>query len=173
MKNEYRVGEVAAISGVSVRTLHYYESMGLLVPDKRTAAGYRLYSGNDLLRLQQILINRELGLSLESIKRLLDEPNFDRRLMLLQQREQLLQRAEQTTAMITAVDTALAALDYPATEDGNMVDFKQIFAGFHPQQYEAEVEQRWGSSDGYKRMQLTGCGFAMNRPRFMRMPMPL
>jgi DNA-binding transcriptional MerR regulator len=65
----YQVKDVAELAGVSVRALHHYDSIGLLVPEARTAAGYRLYTDADLLCLQQILIGRELGLSLEEIRR--------------------------------------------------------------------------------------------------------
>ena len=65
----YQVKDVARLTGVSVRTLHHYDAIGLLVPGGRTAAGYRLYTDADLLRLQQILIGRELGLPLEDIRR--------------------------------------------------------------------------------------------------------
>ena len=150
MKNTYQVSEVADISGVSIRTLHYYDSIGLLVPGQRSAAGYRLYSDADLMRLQQILLNRELGLSLDAIRGLLDDTKFDRRCALLEQRAQLIQRAEQTAAMITAIDAALAALTYSDVEDNNMVDFKKIFDGFDPQEYTDEAEQRWGNTDGYR-----------------------
>ena len=75
----YQVKDVARLTGVSVRTLHHYDAIGLLVPGARTAAGYRLYTESDLLRLQQILIGRELGLPLEEIRRSLDDPRFDRK----------------------------------------------------------------------------------------------
>jgi len=89
----YQVKDVARLAGVSVRTLHHDDSIGLLVPDTRTAAGYRLYDDDDLLRLQQILTGRELGLSLEEIRRSLDDPGFDRRTALLGQKERLRARA--------------------------------------------------------------------------------
>ncbi len=73
-RRHYQVKEVAEQSGVSIRALHHYDAIGLLVPSLRTAAGYRLYSADDLLRLQQILIGREIGLSLEEIRRSLDDP---------------------------------------------------------------------------------------------------
>ena len=75
----YQVKEVVELAGVTVRALHHYDEIGLLVPKARTAGGYRLYDDDDLLRLQQILIGRELGLSLEEIRRSLDDPSFDRR----------------------------------------------------------------------------------------------
>jgi len=150
MKNSYQVGEVAEISGVSVRTLHYYEAIDLLVPGKRTAAGYRLYSDDDLVRLQQILLFRELGLPLNDIRRLLDDGQFDRRATLLQHRAQLMRRAEQTSAKISAIDAALTMIDNPNTEDENMVNMKQIFDGFDPEEYAEEANQRWGHAEGYR-----------------------
>ena len=130
-----------------MRTLHHYDSIGLLVPRARTAAGYRLYTDPDLLRLQQILISRELGLSLEEIRRSLDDPRFDRKAALLEQREQLRGRARQTEAMIHAIDVALAALD------GNcgtrIARVEDLFKGFNPSQYDEEVRQRWGQSEAF------------------------
>jgi len=101
-RRTYRVKEVAEITGVSVRTLHHYDAIGLLVPGGRSEAGYRLYDDEDLLRLQQILIGRELGLTLEAIGRSLDDPAFDRRQALLAQRRELERRAEETAEMIRA-----------------------------------------------------------------------
>ena len=149
MKGTYQVSDVSRISGVSIRTLHYYDTIGLLVPGNRTAAGYRLYSDDDLLRLQQILLNRELGLSLDAIRRLLDDEHFDRRRSLLQQRTQLLRRVEHTSAMISAIDATLATLDNPDMEGNKMVDMKKLFNGFDPEEYADEVKQRWGN-DAYE-----------------------
>ena len=141
---QYQVKQVAQLSGVTVRTLHHYDSIGLLVPSRRTRAGYRLYDRDDLLRLQQILIHRELGFSLEQIRALLDAPEFDHETALRSQRRQLTERAADVARMIEAVDAALAAL---AEEP---VDLRRIFEGFDPARYEEEVEDRWGSSDAFE-----------------------
>jgi DNA-binding transcriptional MerR regulator len=77
MGRGYQVGEVAGLTGVSVRTLHHYDRIGLLRPQQRTAAGYRLYGEQELLRLQQILTLRYLGFPLKRIGELLDRPDFD------------------------------------------------------------------------------------------------
>src|SRR5215469_1148946 len=106
-----QIKEAARIAGVSVRTLHHYDEIGLLVPKLRSASGYRLYGREDLLRLQQILIGRELGLTLQEIGRSLDDPGFDLRQALRSQRQQLQGRADRTAAMLRAVDAALAILD--------------------------------------------------------------
>jgi len=140
----YLVKEVAELSGVSVRTLHHYDELGLLVPSGRTDAGYRIYDDEDLRRLQQILIGRELGLSLEDVRRSLDDPSFDRKAALLAQRAELEERARRTDAMLRAVDAALADLQ------GETMDMKQLFNGFDPTQHEAEAEARWGNTDSFQ-----------------------
>jgi DNA-binding transcriptional MerR regulator len=147
-RQTYQVKDVARIAGVSIRALHHYHEIGLLVPRTRTHAGYRLYNNDDLFRLQQILIGRELGLSLEEIRRSLDDPAFDRRKALSAQRDLLKKRVERTDAMIKAVDAALVALD-PKTK-GGLMDMKKIFDGFDPAKYEEEARNRWGKTDAYK-----------------------
>ena len=143
----YLVKDAARLAGVSVRALHHYDSIRLLVPGARTAAGYRVYTDSDLLRLQQILIGRELGLSLEEIRRSLDDPGFDRKTTLLDQKERLRSRALQAEAMIRAIDVALAALDGSRTK-GEM-NMKDLFEGFDPSQYDEEARRQWGKSDAF------------------------
>lgn len=153
MAPKYQVNELARLSGVSVRALHHYDEIGLLAPSARTRAGYRLYDDDDLLRLQQILIARELGMPLEQIKRSLDDPAFDRRAALESQRVELSRRAERTAAMLRAVDAALATLE--RTEERSMKqmterEIRSLFDGFDPTRYEQEAEQRWGEAEAYK-----------------------
>ena len=150
-KRTYQVKEVAGLARVSVRTLHHYDDIGLLVPRGRTDAGYRFYDDDDLLRLQQILLGRELGLTLEEIRRSLSDPAFDRRAALLAQRAELEQRVQQTAIMLRAVDAALALIESQATAPtaGDTMDLKQIFDGFDPSAYEAETEQRWGDTEAF------------------------
>jgi DNA-binding transcriptional MerR regulator len=147
----YQVKEVARISGVSVRALHHYDELGLLSPSSRSRAGYRLYSDDDLMRLQQIVIGREFGIPLEEIRRSLDEPNFDRRAALQKQRAELVARANRTQAMLQAIDAALAAdTGGKAMKQMNHEELTALFDGFDPSQHEAEVEQRWGETNAYK-----------------------
>jgi MerR family transcriptional regulator, thiopeptide resistance regulator len=146
-RRTYQVKDVAQLSGLTIRALHHYDSIGLLVPSARSAAGYRLYADDDLLRLQQILIGRELGLSLEAIRRSLDDPGFNRREALMAQRVELAARAERAADMIRAIDAALTAIE---EKDMGKVDMKKIFDGFDPDQYADEVKQRWGETDAYK-----------------------
>jgi len=150
----YQVKEVAELSGLSVRALHHYDEIGLLTPTGRSAAGYRLYNDDDLLRLQQIVIGRELGLSLEAIRQSLDDPRFDRREALREQRAELERRATSTADMIGAIDAAIEALNERDAEvpmdRERKVDFKKIFNGFDPDKHTEEVERRWGNTQGYK-----------------------
>ena len=135
------------MAGVSVRTLHHYDAIGLLVPQLRTAAGYRVYTDADLFRLQQILIGRELGLPLEEIRRALDDPRFDRKTALLDQRERLIARVRQSEAMIRAIDAALDALQ-DSRKKGAM-KMEDLFEGFDPSRYEDEARHRWGTSEAF------------------------
>jgi DNA-binding transcriptional MerR regulator len=150
----YQIKEVAGIAGVSVRTLHHYDAIGLLVPSARSGTGYRLYHDEDLLRLQQILIGRELGLSLDDIRRSLDDPTWDRRRALLAQRDELLRRADKTAEMIRAVELALEHIDRSdhrhEREHERTMNMKELFNGFDPSRYEAEAERRWGHTAAYK-----------------------
>jgi DNA-binding transcriptional MerR regulator len=143
----YQVKDVARIAGVSIRTLHHYDAIGLLVPGARTAAGYRLYTDSDLLRLQQILIGRELGLSLEDIRRSLDDSRFDRTATLLDQRERLKVRARQTEAMIRAIDVALAALGHSRLK--GEIKMEDLFEGFNAAHYAEEARREWGDTDAF------------------------
>ena len=141
----YQVKDAARLSGVSVRTLHHYDSIGLLEPSGRTESGYRLYTDDDLLRLQQVLIGRALGLSLEEIRRSLDDPRFDRKTALLEQKRRLRERARETESMMRAIDAALAALD----NSKGVIGMEQLFEGFNPAQYEEEARTRWGGTDAF------------------------
>jgi MerR family transcriptional regulator, thiopeptide resistance regulator len=146
-RRSYQVSEVARITGVSVRALHHYDEIGLLVPEERTDAGYRRYGQDDLLRLQQILIGREQGLTLEEIRRSLDDPHFDHRRALQQQKRRLQDHARRTDAMIRAVDAALAVIEGGR---GGTMDPERLFDGFDPAHYEAEAHERWGDTDAYR-----------------------
>jgi len=148
----YQVKDVARIAGVSVRTLHHYDAIGLLTATGRTGAGYRFYNDDDLLRLQQILIGRELGMSLEQIRSSLDDPSFDRRAALERQRQQILERTQRAAEMLRAIDAALATLNEDGgktMQDMTKEELTSLFDGFDPTLYEAEAEARWGDTDAY------------------------
>src|SRR5687768_15410526 len=99
----YTVSEVSRLANVTVRTLHHYDEIGLLVPLHRTEAGYRLYSRDDLVRLREILLFRQLGFSLEAIALLVEETPQRRRRALIEQRQVLQQQMRATRATIRAL----------------------------------------------------------------------
>jgi DNA-binding transcriptional MerR regulator len=148
-RRTYKINEVARLAGVSVRTLHHYDHIELLTPSHRSAAGYRLYTDADLLRLQQILIGRALGLALEDVRALLDDPSLDRRELLARQRAQLIERVRTTDAMIRSIDTAIALLNERDCGSTTM-NMKDIFDGFDPAEYEPEARTRWGHTGSYR-----------------------
>jgi MerR family transcriptional regulator, thiopeptide resistance regulator len=148
----WTVGEAASLAKVSVRTLHHYDEIGLLSPTARTEAGYRLYESGDLERLQQIMLFRELGFSLDDIHAIMLDPAFDRESALRAQRSLLAEKMRRTEAMLTALDAALAATQkgVTMTKEEMAEMFGELFDGFDPAEYEEEVEQRWGETDAYK-----------------------
>lgn len=135
---DMRVKEVAKLANVSVRTLHHYDEIGLLSPD-RSEAGYRDYSPADLERLQQILIGRALGLSLESIRASLEDPAYDRRKQLLEQKAKLEAERARLSTMLRAVEAAL---------EGKSMS--EQFKDFDHHDHEQEAAERWGETDAYK-----------------------
>lgn len=147
-KKSWKVSEVARLAHVTARTLHHYDELGLLVPSQRSATGYRLYCERDLQRLQQILLFRELGFTLEAIQQLLDAPAFDRRTALRAQRDLLVERKQKTEAVIRALEKTMELM-----ERGKKMDTKRLFDGFEHfdhAQYEDEARERWGDTAAYK-----------------------
>ena len=141
------VGEVAALAGVTVRTLHHYDRIGLLSPSGRTAAGYRQYAPADLDRLHQVLLYRELGFPLEEVATLLDDPSADPGAHLRRQHRLLRDRLDRTSAMVAAVEKEMEArsMGIPLTPEERF----EVFGEHDPARYEAEVSQRWGETDAY------------------------
>ncbi len=142
------VSQVARLAGVSVRTLHHYDELGLLRPSGRSQAGYRLYEQADLQRLQQVLFFKELGFPLEEILRLVSDRAFDLRAALRMQRQLLTERATRVQALIQAVDAALESL-----ERGTVMtkeEMFEVFGDFDPTKYEAEAKERWGQTEAYR-----------------------
>ncbi|MEV0257993.1 MerR family transcriptional regulator [Streptomyces sp. NPDC050732] len=147
----YSVGQVAGFTGVTVRTLHHYDEIGLLVPGGRSHAGHRRYSDADLDRLQQILFYRELGFPLDEVAALLDDPEADPRVHLRRQHELLTARIHKLQEMAAAVETAMEAkkMGINLTPEEKF----EAFGDHDPEQYAEEVEQRWGDTEAYRESQ--------------------
>jgi MerR family transcriptional regulator, thiopeptide resistance regulator len=147
-QRDLRVGDVARLAHVTVRTLHHYDRIGLLRPSGRTEAGYRLYAEQDLERLQTVLLYKELGFGLGEIRSLLADPGFDRREALRAQRAQLARRSQHLDAMLGLVDTTLAAMDGGIPMKSS--DMFEVFGDFDPAKHAAEAETRWDETAAYK-----------------------
>lgn len=145
----YPVSRVAALAGVTVRTLHHYDDIGLLVPGERTSAGYRVYTDADLERLQQIRFYRELGFGLDEIAVLLD--TADPREHFRRQHRLLLERIKKLTEMATAIEFAMEAqkVGVNLTPEERF----EVFGEFEPDRYADEAEERWGGTDAYAESQ--------------------
>ncbi len=136
-----KVKEVADLVGISVRTLHHYDEIGLLIPDEVSEAGYRLYSDDNLEALQQILFFKELGFSLKKIKEILSDPTFDRGEALHLHQKLLLEKRKRLDQMIMTVEKTMRHMK------GEMkMTKKEKFAcfDFSDNPYEEEARQRWG-----------------------------
>jgi DNA-binding transcriptional MerR regulator len=141
------VKEMALMSGVTIRTLHHYDEIGLLKAH-RNASGYRIYNEKHALRLQQILLHKSFGLGLEEIATALDNPQFDTLQSLQRQKLTVVQQIDTMHAMLRAIDAAILRLTKP-----NKDRLDLIFDGFDPSLYEEEVATRWGQTDTYQESQ--------------------
>lgn len=150
----HTVGELSALTGVSVRTLHHYDEIGLLTPSERSEAGYRHYAYPDLERLQEILVWRQLGFALHEIRGLLDDPDHDRESALIRQRELVESELDRLGATARALDAALAA-----HRNGHQMEVKAMFEQFDPTAYEDEARERWGHTDAYRESARRAAGY--------------
>lgn len=143
------VGQVAETFGVTVRTLHHYDEVGLLHPSERTQAGYRLYTGADLERLSTIVVYRRLDFALEEIADLLDGADVVEHLR--RQRDLVTTRLAEMSDLVTAIDRRLEAemADQPATTE----DLKELFGDGYGDEYQAEAQERWGDTDKWAQSQ--------------------
>lgn len=141
-----RIKEFAAFTGVSVRTLHYYDEIGLLVPacvDRST--GYRYYDGNSLLRMQEILFYRELDFSLKSIGEILSSPDYDKQKALKEQKHLLMLKKERLEGLISAIDGAMKGETVMSAFDNSKFE-----------SYKEEVKAKWGKTEAYREYEQRG-----------------
>lgn len=145
---QFTVGELARRSGVSVRTLHHYDEIGLVLPSARNSAGYRVYGQRDLERLQRVLAYRELGFPLEQIGPLLDDPDLDTVTHLRRQHEIAAGQATRLREVLAALERTMEAhrMGIRLTPE----ELFEVFGDDDPTQHAAEAEQRWGDTDAYQ-----------------------
>lgn len=128
-RDVYTVKQLAELAGITVRTLHHYDEIGLLKPSQVGANSYRYYDENALLRLQQILLYREMGMELQQIKAILDDPDFDYIQALRTHRAVLEGRMQRVQELITTVDNTIRHI----TGENRMSD-KGIFKPFNDEE---------------------------------------
>ena len=145
----YQANEFAQVAGVTVRTLHHYDRIGLLKPSRYTSTGYRLYRKHDLVRLQQIVTLKFIGFSLTQIKQLLNSNSFDLRVALNQQREILAERRRQLDRAVTAIEKAHALLE--TNDEPDWQAFKQIIEVINMQN-NMDWTKKYYSEDAQKKI---------------------
>ena len=134
------IKEFAEFTGVSVRTLHYYDEIGLLAPaivDRST--GYRFYDEDSLLRMQEILFYRELDFSLKSIGEILSSPNYDKTKALKEQKHLLSLKKERLERLISAIDGAMKG-----------ENVMKAFNNSEFEKYKTEAKEKWGKTEAYQ-----------------------
>ncbi|NLZ73853.1 MAG: MerR family transcriptional regulator [Bacteroidales bacterium] len=136
-----KVKEVADLVGISVRALHHYDEIGLLIPEQTTSAGYRVYSDENLEKLQQILFFRELGFPLKKIKEIVDSPSFERQEALMLQHRMLLEKKKRLEKMIGTVEKTIQH-SKGEIEMSNKDKFEGFDFSINP--YEQEARKKWG-----------------------------
>jgi DNA-binding transcriptional MerR regulator len=138
----YTVKQLSDLAGISIRTLHYYDEIGLLTPESLGANGYRYYGDKSLLRLQQILFYRELGLGLSEIKDIVTRPDFDVVAALESHRRSLQGRAERLERLIATVDDTI--LHLKGKKEMNNKQLFQAFSEEQQEEYARQAEQMYG-----------------------------
>lgn len=144
----YTVKQLASLANISVRTLHYYDEIGLLKPSSIRANGYRSYGEKELLRLQQILFFRELDFPLDEIQRIMNAPNFDRDAALREQQRLLELKKDRLEKLIRTIERTRM----PA-KGGETMTTDDLFASFNDDELTAnmqEAKQRWGTTEAYR-----------------------
>ncbi|MCW2685984.1 MAG: putative transcriptional regulator [Mycobacterium sp.] len=143
------VGSVARLTGLSIRTLHHYDHIGLVVPSLRTAAAYRGYTNADIERLHLVLVYRAAGLPLDEIRTLLDDPAADISAHLRRQRDLLYQQVERLQHTIKAVEELM-----DAHRDGIVLTAEEQVEIFgttaFDDEYADEARERWGDTDAWR-----------------------
>jgi DNA-binding transcriptional MerR regulator len=141
---ELKINEVAKLTGVTVRTLHYYDEIGLLKPGDITEAGYRLYDNSALEILQQILFFRELDFSLTEIREIMTNPHYNKAEALTKHKELLLQKRNRLNDLIDLVDITLKG-----EKDMSFKQFDMTEIELNKKKYAAEAKERWGETAAY------------------------
>lgn len=148
MKKQYTVNELAVMSGVSIRTLHYYDQIGLLCPARIAENGYRIYGEKEVNQLQQILFYREIKVPLKEIKAILSKPDYNKEKELEKQLEHLLQQKGQLELLIHNVRKTIRTLkgETSMSDMEKFEGFKQKFINDNEKHYGTEIREKYGDA---------------------------
>ncbi|OIK09156.1 MerR family transcriptional regulator [Bacillus sp. MUM 116] len=143
---EYTVQKLGKLAGISTRTLRYYDEIGILKPARINSSGYRIYGEKEVDRLQQILFFRELGVSLDNIKKIVTAPSFDAEKALQEHREKLLEKRSQLDVLIANVEKTIALTEgrIEMSDQEKFEGFKQKMIDENEEKYGAEARQKYG-----------------------------
>ncbi|NLG88494.1 MAG: MerR family transcriptional regulator [Clostridiaceae bacterium] len=143
---EYTVKKLAALAGISARTLRYYDELGLLKPARISSSGYRIYGQKEVDTLQQILFYRELGVELERIKEIITSPEFDMTSALIEHREKLLAKRKQLDILIANVERTIAFAEgrTQMSDKEKFEGFKQNMIDENEKKYGEEIRKKYG-----------------------------
>ena len=142
------ISQVAKLTGVSIRTLQYYDEIGLLKPSTLTAAGYRMYDDNALQTLQQILFFKELGFPLKEIKDILEKPDFDRIAAFKKQKELFLLKRDRLDRLIQLLERLEKGEQCMSFKEFDLSDYINALEDFKSNQTETVI-QHWGSIENF------------------------
>ena len=140
-----KINEAAELAGVTVRTLHHYDKIGILSPAKSAGNGYRDYGEEELLRLQQILFLKEMDFPLEEIKEMLDAPGLDRSRMMEAQHDLLLKKKQRLEKIIALVEAEMRGDSKMSFKEFDMKEIEEC-----RKKYADEVHEKWGCTEAYK-----------------------
>lgn len=149
-----KIKEVAKLTGITVRTLHYYDEIELLKPSEVTESGYRIYHENDLKRLQQILFFRELEFPLSDIRKIMNDPCYDEKEVLERHRKLLLQKRDRLDGLIELIGRTV--------KEGESLSFKEFDRSefeANRRKYAAEVKKRWGHTAAFRESEKKTAGY--------------
>lgn len=147
----YTVNQLGKLAGVSVRTLHHYDEIGLLTPSFIKENGYRYYEDKELITLQQILFFRELEFPLEQIKQIIQSPNFNVLEALDDQKKMLQLEKKRIDGLLATITNSISKM-----KNNQKVADNELYGDFSKQQmeeYQAEAKQRWGNTEAWKQSQ--------------------
>lgn len=143
---EYTIKKIANLSGVSARTLRFYDEIDLLKPARVNSSGYRIYGQNEVNRLQQILFYREMDLKLEEIKEILDNPDFDVEQALMEHQEKLVAKRQEIDRLLASVQQTMKYYkgEIEMSDQEKFTAFKEQKVAENEAKYGKEIREKYG-----------------------------